>query len=140
MLDRARLGVSPSFHIGHRYSYGDALGDSILGETRSAKLLPVATAFALGMLPTLHDASPMLPANAFHLMRTAVLGKARSGRVLGADQAITIEQAIRAMTIHRAHQLGVEKQIGSIEVEKWADLHKCRARTRVRRRPSNSTR
>lgn len=118
----ARLGVTPSFHIDHLYYYGDALEDSILGAERTAKLLPVAMAFALGMRPTLHADSPMFPADAFHLMRTAVLRKTRSGRILGADQAISIEQAIRAMTINGAYQLGAEQQLGSIEVGKWADL------------------
>lgn len=118
----ARLGVSPSFHIDHIYYYGDALAESLLGAARASRLLPVKAAFEHGLRPTLHADSPMFPANAFHLMRTAMLRRTRTGQVLGADQAISIEQAVQAMTIHGAWQLGMEEHLGSIEVGKWADL------------------
>lgn len=118
----ARLGVSPSFHINHIYYYGDALADAILGPERAACLLPVRSAFELGMRPTLHADSPMFPAAPFSLMKTAILRRSRSGRVYGADQAIDARQALRAMTANGAYQLGVEPTLGSIEVGKWADL------------------
>ena len=64
----------------------------------------------------------MFPADPFHLMRTAILRTTRSGRVLGADQAITIDEAVRALTIHGARQLGADDELGSLEVGKAADL------------------
>ncbi len=118
----ARLHVSPSFHVNHILYYGDALEDSILGPERADRVLPVRSAFEQGLRPTLHADSPMFPADAFSLMETAVLRRTRSGRVLGADQAIDVRQAVRAMTVHGAYQLGVEGELGSIEVGKWADL------------------
>jgi predicted amidohydrolase YtcJ len=118
----APLHVSPSFHVNHIYYYGDALEDWIIGPTRAGRVLPLKTAFELGLMPTLHADSPMFPTDAFSLMKTAILRRTRSGRVLGADQAIRIEQAVRAMTIHGAHQLGVSDELGSIEVGKWGDL------------------
>ena len=45
-----------------------------------------------------------------------------SGQVLNAAQAISVRQALRAMTINAAWQLGIEQQAGSLEVGKWADL------------------
>jgi predicted amidohydrolase YtcJ len=72
-------------------------------------------------MPSPHADSPC-STDAFSLMKTAILRRTRSGRVLGADQAIRIEQAVRAMTINGAHQLGVSDELGSIEVGKWGDL------------------
>lgn len=118
----AALRVSPSFHVNHLWYYGDALAGSILGPERAARILPVRTAFDLGLRPTLHADSPMFPPDPLSLMRTAMLRRTRSGRVLGEDQAIDARQAVRAMTIHGAAQLGLEGLVGSLETGKQADF------------------
>jgi predicted amidohydrolase YtcJ len=118
----ASLRVSPSFHINHLYYYGDALADSLLGPERTARILPVKSAFDAGLRPTLHADSPMFPAEPFSLMRTAILRQTRGGRVIGADEQLTIEQALEAMTINGAYQLGVDDRLGSLEVGKLADF------------------
>ena len=45
-----------------------------------------------------------------------------SGKVHGANQAVTLDQALRASTINGAYQLKRDKEIGSLEVGKYADL------------------
>ncbi|HMZ87502.1 MAG TPA: amidohydrolase family protein, partial [Giesbergeria sp.] len=44
------------------------------------------------------------------------------GALLNAGQSITVQQALRAMTVNAAWQLRMEKETGSLEVGKWADL------------------
>ncbi|NQZ99375.1 MAG: amidohydrolase family protein [Myxococcales bacterium] len=41
---------------------------------------------------------------------------------MGADEAISAEQALRAITIDAAWQLRAERRVGSIEVGKLADF------------------
>ena len=45
-----------------------------------------------------------------------------SGKVHGADQAVTMEQALKASTINGAYQLKRDNEIDSLEVGKYADL------------------
>ncbi|TGK84295.1 amidohydrolase [Leptospira montravelensis] len=114
--------ITPSFHINHLYYYGDVLQDSLLGETRANLILPVKSSFMNNLYPTLHADSPMFPADAFSLMQTAITRKTKSGRILGAKEAITNREAIRAMTVNGAYQIGMKDKLGSLEVGKWADM------------------
>lgn len=118
----AQQQATVSFHINHILYYGDALQESIIGKRMAQQVLPVRTAFAQGLRPTLHADSPMFPAEPFSLMQTAITRATSSGRLLNPQEAITIQQAVRAMTINGAYQLRIEDKAGSLEPGKWADL------------------
>lgn len=118
----AHQDVTVSFHINHILYYGDALYNAIIGEQMAQRLLPVRSAFAQGLQPTLHADSPMFPAAPFSLMQTAVTRATSSGQRLNPGEAISIEQAVRAMTINGAYQLRIADEAGSLEPGKWADL------------------
>jgi predicted amidohydrolase YtcJ len=79
-------------------------------------------AFRLKVSPTMHNDPPVTPIDPLLNMWIAVTRKSTSGRVLGADQAITPEQALQSYTINAAFQFGMEKQAGSLEVGKYADM------------------
>jgi predicted amidohydrolase YtcJ len=118
----ARLGVVPSFHVNHVHYYGPELRDSIIGEERAERLMPVKSALDAGHRVSLHADSPMYPPEPFQLMHTAVTRKARNGEVIAGHEAISAEQALRAITIDAAWQLFAEERVGSLEVGKLADL------------------
>jgi predicted amidohydrolase YtcJ len=118
----APLGVSPSFHVHHIKYYGDALANSIVGLAATQQTLPIRSAFAQGVQPTLHADSPMFPPKGFALMQTAMTRATGLGLLLNATESITVQQALRAMTIHGAYQLRLQEKTGSLEVGKWADL------------------
>ena len=121
-MHRAReLGLSLGFFVDHIYYYGDALED-IVGERR-ARYMPVRDALRAGLVTTLHGDHPATPMDPLRSLRVAVERKSRSGQVVTApDQAISRRQALQAMTLHAARQLGQQALIGSIETGKYADF------------------
>jgi predicted amidohydrolase YtcJ len=122
-LERAaRLGITPSWHINHIYYYGEALRDEIIGPERANRLMPIASALKHGHRNSLHNDSPMYPPEPFKLLRTAVTRKTRNNSVIGADQAISVGEGIKALTINAAWQMFMEDKIGSLEIGKLADL------------------
>jgi len=118
----ARLGVACSFHLNHIYYYGPELRDDILGPERASRLMPVGTAVRLGQRVSLHTDSPMYPPDPLRLVRTAVTRLTRKGDALGPGEAVSMDQALRAVTIDAAWQLFLDEEVGSIEPGKRADF------------------
>jgi predicted amidohydrolase YtcJ len=118
----ARLGVTVSFHVNHVYYYGPELRDAILGPDRAEGVMPLTSALLHGHRISQHADSPMYPADPLKLMQTAITRRTRTEETLGAERAITAEQALRAVTIDAAWQLFADDRIGSIERGKYADF------------------
>lgn len=122
-LDRIKeLGITPSFFNDHVYYYGDDHRDVYLGEDRARRISPLRSAVDRGIRFTLHNDTPITPANPLHLVHVAVNRLTASGRELGPEYRITPHQALRAITIDAAWQAFEEQDKGSIEVGKLADL------------------
>lgn len=123
-LERAfDLGVTPSFYIDHINYYGDALNDFIVDPERANRFMPLNWAKQAGHRVTIHTDSPSSPIGVLREMRIAVTRKTQSGKyVLGPDQAITVGDAIKAVTLNAAWQIFEENSRGSIEKGKLADF------------------
>lgn len=119
----ARLGVTPTFLIGHVHYWGRVFRDRLLGPERAAHLDPAGTALRLGIPFSLHCDYNVTPPEPLHYLQTAVTRRMRDGgEVLGPEQRIPIDAALRAVTLYPAHQLRLEHLVGSLEVGKLADL------------------
>ena len=116
------LGLTTSWHINHIHYYGEALRDDIIGLERAARLMPLAAAQKAGQVNSLHNDSPMYPAEPFKLIRTAVTRATRNNAVIGPDQAVSIQEALEAVTINAAWQMFMEDIVGSLVPGKYADL------------------
>ncbi len=122
MARLAALGVSPSFHIHHIKYYGDALGQQHRGPGGSPANLAGAQRLCAGRAADAARRQPHVPPQGFALMQTAMNRTTGLGLKLNAEESITAQQALRAMTIHGAYQLRLQDKTGSLEVGKWADL------------------
>ncbi|MGB3051767.1 MAG: amidohydrolase [Polyangiales bacterium] len=117
-----KLGATPSFFSAHVYYWGDRHRDIFLGPERAARISPAASAAALGIRFTTHLDTPIVPIDSMLQLWTPVARETSSGQVLGPDERVSVEQALRAMTSDAAWQLRLEEQVGSIEPGKLADL------------------
>ena len=120
-----RLGVQPSFIPDFVYLYGGAFRDRIFGPERADFMVPAGAAAKADLPFSLHSDQPAagLPINPLRHVQTAVTRRcAIDNSVIGPDLAITIDQALRAITVNAARQIGLEDAIGTLEAGKEADL------------------
>ncbi len=115
-------GIIPSFFVTHTYFWGDWHRDSVLGESRAARISPLKSAEARGLHFTIHNDSPVVPPDMMRLMWSAVNRTTRSGKTLGPEQQISPLRALKAITTDAAYQYFEEDRKGTIEVGKLADL------------------
>lgn len=111
-----------SFFLDHVYYWGDYHYDSVLGPERASRISPLKSALNHGISYTLHQDSPVVPPDVIASIHNAVNRQTRSGRILGAEQRITVKEALRAVTICGAYQIFEEGRKGSIAPGKVADL------------------
>ncbi|MEZ5296002.1 MAG: amidohydrolase family protein [Ilumatobacteraceae bacterium] len=125
----AAIGASPSFHVDHVRYYGPELaGELIVATNAPPAWMPIRSAVDAGHRVSLHADSPMYPPGLLRLAGTAVTRRTRPWTTIAADQAITAVQELRAVTIDAAWQLGLDDEVGSIEVgneptSRWSTAH-----------------
>lgn len=122
-LQRAHdLGVTCSVFVDQIHYWGDIIVDGLFGSEHGERWMPCGSAVATGMRISLHNDPPVTPEEPLRNISVAATRVAPSGRVIGPQQRITVEQAIRAQTIDAAWQLFSDDVIGSLEVGKYADM------------------
>lgn len=93
-----------------------ALKDYTLGPERAARFAPAAAAQARGLPVLLHADPARLDPSPFAVMAAAIK------RPIGEDQQLAPLDALKALTLQPARQLGEEKLKGSIATGKLADF------------------
>ena len=111
-------GGMPSVHA--------LMGDTFpkfMGEERTANHLPFRSLIDAGVVISMNADAPSTYPDWRAGVQAAVLREAaRSGKVVGPEQGVTREEAIRAYTWGGAWQDHMEEVKGSIEVNKLADF------------------
>lgn len=117
----AEYDMVPSFFSNHAYFWGDVHVKN-LGVNRAHFLSPMKTASDMGIHFTNHSDYMVTPLNPLFTMWSAVNRVSRTGKIIGADQRITPEQALKSITLDGAWQYFEEDSKGSITANKLADL------------------
>lgn len=122
MARAAALGVKVNLFVNHIFYWGEAHAAMTVGEERAAQMNGCATALRHGLTLAIHSDEPVTPVNPLFSMWCATNRCTHTGRVLGAEECISAADALRAVTIGPATTLGLEHEVGSIEVGKRADF------------------
>ena len=119
-----KLGVVPGFTVGHVDYWGEAFHNHIVGPERASRIAPSASFKKEGARFTYHSDSPISPVGPLRYISEGVdrLWQKPPREVLGPNERITVDDAIRAVTINAAYQLMSDDKIGSLEVGKQADM------------------
>jgi len=116
------LGIMPSFFPMHTYYWGDWHRDSVLGPVRAENISPTGWAHRRGMRFTSHHDAPVANPDSMRVLSATVTRRTRSRDILGPHQRVSVEVALKAMTLWAAWQHFEDANKGSIEVGKLADL------------------
>ncbi|WP_295890468.1 amidohydrolase [uncultured Vibrio sp.] len=111
-----------TFQMPHSFYYADFHASQRLGVARTEALLPAKTAFDRGISTTIHHDAPVSPIGQLDLISQSVNRTSRSGKVWGADERLSVMEALKASTINAAYQYYEEDRKGSLEVGKLADM------------------
>jgi predicted amidohydrolase YtcJ len=115
------LGVAVSFFTPQIFYYGDA-HLKIQGPDRARHMTPTGTANRLGVSWTFHNDPPGTPQLPWVGAWSTIQRRTESGMLLGAEQRVSVEDVLRAMTIEAAYQLHLDHELGSITFGKRADF------------------
>ena len=116
----AGLGVIP---VNQPNFLHDSGGDFLrrLG-ARAHRLQPIREELDAGLRPVLSSDSFVSSLRPLDTVRNAVHRRTREGVEIGADQAMTLHEALRAHTLDAAAALGMADRIGSLAPGKLADV------------------
>ncbi len=118
-----QLGVQPSHLMNNVYYYGAAYRDELLGPERAERFNPAGEFVSLGVPFSIHSDAPCSPVSPLREIGTAVTRRCViDGSVVGANQAVTLQMALKGMTTVAASHCGLGDKAGSLETGKYADL------------------
>ncbi|MCP4323608.1 MAG: amidohydrolase [Alteromonadales bacterium] len=118
----ADLGVIVSANPYYVTGFGERFSEVGLGAERAhamARLGPVEKA---GISVSLHSDMPIAPSDPLYLVWSAVTRKSSTGNPLRPDLAMSLEGALRAITIDAAYSWRMEDTLGSITTGKVANF------------------
>lgn len=116
------LGLCANLFTNHIYYWGDQHYALTMGPDRANRMDACATALAHGVPLAIHSDVPVTPLAPLFTAWCAVNRVTATGRVLGAEEKISVEDALHAITLGAAWQLRLDHLVGSIEIGKFADF------------------
>ncbi|MCY4046170.1 MAG: amidohydrolase [Cellvibrionales bacterium] len=116
------LGAAVSANPYYLHLLGDKFSKDVLGNDRAQRLVPLAGLVDRKVPVALHSDFGMAPADPLLLAWAAATRKTVSGKSKLPPRALTVEEAMRSITIDAAYILGLDQDIGSIQAGKKSDF------------------
>lgn len=118
----AALGANASVNPYYLHALSDTYAEFGLGPERAAQIVRARSMAERGLRVSFHSDFMMAPTEPLLLAWCAAARTTRSGRVVGPAERLTLDQALRGITIDAAHGLAMDHEIGSIVAGKRADF------------------
>lgn len=118
----AALGAIASVNPYFIHALSDSYSVLGLGAERASQIVRAGSMVRAGIPVSLHSDFMMAPTEPLFLAWCAANRQTRSGRTASPAECLTVEQALRGITIDAAHALGKDHEIGSIVAGKKADF------------------
>ncbi len=118
----AEFGAAVSANPYYVTFLGDTYSQVGLGPDRARRITPLRGLADRGVLVGLHSDFGMAPADPLSLAWASISRETLAGQRMMPPGGLTMDEAMRAITIDAAHILGLEKDIGTIEAGKLADF------------------
>lgn len=116
------LKIFPSLFPMHTFYWGDWHRDRTVGPENANNISPTGWVRERGMMFSSHHDAPVAFPDSMRVLSATVTRRTRSGDILGPDQRVDVNTALKAMTIWPAYQHFEEGEKGSLEPNKLADF------------------
>lgn len=118
----ATLGVTCSMSPFQYIYWGDLLDGVMFDPAHGARWQAIRDAFDAGVTPSYNNDGSVCPPHQLLNVQHTVMRTTINETVHGANQAVSLDDALKAITINGAYQLKRDHEIGSLAVGKYADL------------------
>ena len=118
----AALGAVASVNPYYIHALADSYSILGLGQDRASQIVRAGSLVRAGVPVSFHSDYPMAPAEPLFLAWCAATRITRSGRTAAPPEKLSLEQALRGITIDAAFALRIDHEIGSIAAGKKADF------------------
>jgi len=116
------LGIFPALFSMHTFYWGDWHMNETFGDPRASVISRSADFLeTVGYFTSHHDA-PVGGPDAWRVLSAAITRRTRTNVILGANETVSIEDAIRSTTDWAALQYLEQEMKGTLEVGKMADM------------------
>ena len=116
------LGAQVSANVYYLHELSDSYAKAGIGFERASQMARLGSCVAAGINTTIHSDFTMAPAEPLNSMWVAVNRQNHVGDVMAAEEKLTQQQALEAITINAAHTIGLADITGSIRAGKRADF------------------
>ncbi|MEL7444915.1 MAG: amidohydrolase [Pseudomonadota bacterium] len=117
-----KLGFCANVFANHHYFWGDQHLLKTVGPERAKRMNGCRTALREGVPLAIHSDAPVTQLGPLFTAWCAANRQTKSGKTIGADERISVAEALYAITLGASYTLKMDGEIGSIEIGKRADM------------------
>lgn len=116
------LGGCVSANVYYLHELGDVYARAGIGYERASQIGRLGSCVREGIPTALHSDYTMAPALPLNSAWVAVNRVTSEGNVMAPTECLSVEEALKAITIEAAYVMGLENEVGSLRAGKKADM------------------